>query len=81
MKMTYTTTILKDDEMNATGIPVPAEVQGTQRWSLALSAAPADTTQARYTEGTFMANRPFSTLIQTYESSFSRRFSNKFQTF
>lgn len=26
MKMTYTTTILKDDEMNATGIPVPAEV-------------------------------------------------------
>ena len=26
MKMTYTTTILKDDEKNATGIPVPAEV-------------------------------------------------------
>ena len=26
MKATYTTTIMKDDEKNATGIPVPAEV-------------------------------------------------------
>ena len=26
MKVTYTTTITKDDEKNATGIPVPAEV-------------------------------------------------------
>ena len=41
-------------------------VQGQERWSLLASDAPGETSESIYTEGTFMANRPFSTLIQTY---------------
>jgi arylsulfatase A-like enzyme len=49
------------------GMVLPTQIQGTERWNLARNAAavPADTEQTVYTEGTFMANRPFSTLIQT----------------
>ncbi|MCE2447560.1 MAG: sulfatase [Candidatus Latescibacteria bacterium] len=41
-------------------------VQGQERWSLLASDAPSAASESIYTEGTFMANRPFSTLIQTY---------------
>ena len=52
------------------GVEIPAAVQGQERWSLlesgGQSGATLGTTGEIYTEGTFMSNRPFSTLIQTY---------------
>jgi arylsulfatase A-like enzyme len=52
-------------------IEIPGAVQGTQRWSL---VPPPRETQGQdgterdgiFTSGTFMSNRPFDTLIQTY---------------
>lgn len=48
-------------------IDIPPDIQGRQLWSL-LSDTAAEGVSPRpvYTEGTFFANRPFSTLIQTY---------------
>ena len=46
--------------------PIEPAVQGRERWSLLASGAPGEVAGSIYTEGTFMANRPFSTLIQTY---------------
>ena len=50
------------------GVDVPDGVQGRELWSLVRGAEEeaAVGEQAIYTEGTFFANRPFSTLIQTY---------------
>lgn len=47
---------------------IPESVQGQERWSLMRGAegSEGDGEEGVYTEGTFMANRPFSTLIQTY---------------
>ena len=49
--------------LNRVQIPVPPDLQGRSRWPLA-AATGNDTV---YTEGTFFRNRPFSTLIQTYQ--------------
>jgi len=44
---------------------IPESVQGKERWSLVRGVEESEE-EGVYTEGTFMANRPFSTLIQTY---------------
>ncbi len=50
---------------------IPAQVQGRERWSLIQARTRGDRTALPpggvYTEGTFTLNRPFSTLIQTYQ--------------
>ena len=52
------------------GIEIPPAVQGRERWSLIeasrSNASSSPAADEIYTEGTFFANRPFSTLIQTY---------------
>jgi arylsulfatase A-like enzyme len=46
---------------------IPEAVQGEERWSLVRGLEGSGSAESGvYTEGTFMANRPFSTLIQTY---------------
>ena len=52
------------------GVEIPVEIQGEERWSL-IEGRVADrkregVADGIYSEGTFLANRPFSTLIQSY---------------
>ena len=51
-------------------VEISPEVQGQERWSLVEQQARGEHSarppEGIYTEGTFMANRPFSTLIQTF---------------
>ena len=51
------------------GIPAPEQVQGRSLWPFSRAEFPAGPEDARaiYSEGTFFANRPVSTLIQTLQ--------------
>ena len=50
---------------------IPRQVQGRERWSLIQCRARgyqvSSPPEGVYSEGTFARNRPFSTLIQTYQ--------------
>ena len=52
------------------GVASPADVQGEQQWSLIAGQVAEgkreEVAGGIYSEGTFLANRPFSTLIQSY---------------
>ena len=48
------------------GADIPAAIQGRERWSLMRGEQAPQNAPGVYSEGTFMRNHPFSTLIQTY---------------